>query len=118
MKKYLITSAILIAAFFVCLSNSGLAQDKAAKDGKTIFTEAKCNTCHAISIEKIEPASKKKNVPDLSDVGTKLKADFMHKYLKKEETLNDKKHLVAFKGDDADLEILVKWMESLKTKPE
>ena len=86
--------------------------EEAAKDGKTIFTEAKCTMCHSVKSLTIETKGK---APDLSIVGDKLKADFLMKYLKKEDKLNDKNHPIAFKGNDDDLKTLTGWLESLKT---
>ena len=117
--KHLFAAILCFGIIFGTYNYAG-AQDAKVKDGKTIFTDAKCGTCHGIVIEKIIPAKKpsgKVPPPDLSDVGKKLKADFMFKYLQKEESLDGKKHLVAFKGDEADLKILVAWLETLKTTP-
>jgi hypothetical protein len=113
--------AIILVFGIIFGLNSYLgAEEQKTKDGKTIYIDAKCGNCHAITVEKIIPPKKpagKVPPPDLSDIGLKLKADFMVKYLKKEEALNDKKHLIAFKGEDADLQILATWLESLKTAP-
>lgn len=62
--------------------------------------------------------SKKKNVPDLSYVGTKHNSDFISKFITKQEKLNDAQHPAAFKGSDEDLQTLAKWLESLKASKE
>jgi cytochrome c553 len=114
MKKIILSAiAILLVFGYIQFTN---AQDTpaAAKDGKTVFTEAKCITCHAILVEKIETTSKKSN-PDLSGIGAKHDAAFLTKYLNKEEKINDKSHPMKFKGEAADLEILATWLASLKT---
>ncbi len=82
-------------------------------DGKKLFTEKKCNSCHAIESQQITTTSKKKN-PDLSDTGSKFKADFLEKYLKKEEAIKDKKHPANFKGTDDELKKLSEWLAGLK----
>jgi len=76
---------------------------------KTKFTEAKCNTCHAFSEYSIEAKNKSPNnkAPDLSKIEIKYDRDFLTKYLHKEEQINDKKHPVAFKGTDEDLNIIL-----------
>jgi cytochrome c553 len=112
-KLFFVAIAIVLAFGYMQIS---VAQDTpaATKDGKTVFTEAKCITCHAVAAEKIETTSKKKN-PDLSGVGANHDAAFFTKYLNKEEKLNDKAHPMKFKGEAADLEILATWLASLKT---
>lgn len=86
------------------------------KDGKTVFLEAKCNTCHAISSLEIEAKNKSASnkAPDFSKVELKYEKDFLKKYLHKEESINEKKHPVAYKGTDEDLEILLSFILSLQ----
>jgi cytochrome c2 len=112
MKIKMMMALLVVAIALLGTRSMTTAQDAAAKDGKTIFTESKCSMCHAISSEGIE--TKKKGAPDLSDVGTKLKADFIEKYISKEEQLDGKKHPIAFKGEAADKTTLANWLESLK----
>ncbi|MGA2296642.1 MAG: c-type cytochrome [FCB group bacterium] len=111
---------VFFAAFIINgMINVSTAQDNnisTSKDGKTIFTDAKCSSCHSIVNENII-TKKKGNAPDLSDIGIKLKADFIKKYLLKEEKINDKKHLIAFKGESAELDTLANWLANLKTPP-
>lgn len=80
-----------------------------SKSPKEIFIGAKCNTCHSVSAWEIEQKNKSANnkAPDLSKVELKETKDFYTKYLLKEETLNDKKHPVRFKGNDEELEEIV-----------
>lgn len=82
--------------------------------GKQIFVDSKCGNCHSIEAEGLTTKSKKKNVPDLSDVGTKHNADFIMKFITKQETMNDAQHPMGFKGSDEELLTLAKWLESLK----
>lgn len=91
-------------------------ETSSTKDGKAVFLEAKCNTCHAISSAEIEAKNKSANnkAPDLSKIDIKYEKDFLKKYLQKEESINEKKHPVAYKGTDEDLEILLSFILSLQ----
>jgi mono/diheme cytochrome c family protein len=97
------------------------------RDGKTVFLENKCNTCHTVKaagIEKkkagAEEASEKKSdkkPPDLSGVGLERKAEWIAKYLMKTEAIKGEKHEKRFKGPEADLKLVASWLESQKAKP-
>ena len=115
MKMKLIYTIAIFAFITLSLSNYTNAQDE-KKDGKAIFTDAKCSACHGIQSMNIEGKRKDGKVPDLSSTGLKLKADFIQKYLKKEDKLNDKNHPIAFKGTDDELTTLSTWIESLKAE--
>lgn len=115
MKVQKISVAFICIAFILTFILN--AQEKStAKDGKTVFLEAKCNTCHAISSLEIEAKNKSANnkAPDLSKVEIKYERDFLKKYLHKEEAINEKKHPVSYKGTDEDLEILLSFILSLQ----
>lgn len=114
--KYLIFAAIVVLVAFGIQSVQIKAEDAPKKDGKTIFMDAKCANCHAVKSQAIEAKKKDDKTPDLSNIGSELKADFIKKYLKKEEAVHEKKHLIAFKGEDADLDILAAWLETLVEK--
>lgn len=91
----------------------------AAGDGKTLFVENKCNSCHTISAQGVRKAKgdeeeNGKKPPDLSHVGKEQNARWIKGYLMKTETLNGKKHKKAWKGSDADLTTLADWLASLK----
>jgi cbb3-type cytochrome oxidase cytochrome c subunit len=101
------------------------ASTPAARDGKTIFLENKCNSCHSVQtlkIEKKQGAEEEKSVdkddkvkpPDLSSVGLERKADWMAKFLLKKEMIDGKKHRKLFKGSEADLKTLTTWLETQK----
>jgi hypothetical protein len=83
-------------------------------DGKQIFEDGKCTKCH--SVESLEIASKKDEPVDLSNAGASDNAEFLKKYLLKEESMNDKKHKTKFKGSDDELNALVNWLLTLKTE--
>lgn len=100
-----------------------------AGDGKKIFTEEGCVTCHAVSAAGItvmeseeakkdlkeQEAEGAKSPPDLSSVGVKRDADFLNKYLRKKADIEGRKHKKRFKGSDADREVLVGWLLTFKS---
>jgi hypothetical protein len=51
--------------------------------------------------------------PDLSGVGYARGEKWIRGWLKKTETIQDRKHLLMFKGTDQELAVLAKWLESL-----
>jgi mono/diheme cytochrome c family protein len=102
------------------------AADATAKDGKTLFTGNHCASCHsiqALGIEKKKPAAgveeekTDKKPPDLSDVGSKQKVEWMARFLMKKEKLDDELHPKRFKGTDAELTTLTTWLGTLKKAP-
>jgi cytochrome c2 len=89
---------------------------RAEGEGKQVFLDHKCNQCHAVKAFSITVTDPDSEAPDLSDVGSRRTAEFMSKYLKKQETIDAKKHGKKFQGDDKALEKLVAWLASLKSK--
>lgn len=83
-------------------------------NGQQIFSDSKCIKCH--SVESMEITSTKDEPVDLSNAGANHDAEFLKKYLVKEETINDKKHKTKFKGSDEELDALVNWLLTLKTE--
>ncbi len=112
MKKinYFISAIILF--FFVVLSINK-AQESVEAKGKLLFKDYKCTSCHAIESQGFLKKGKS-SAPDLSDVGDRIKPDFMKKYLTKEEKLNDLKHAISFKGNDEEFKTLIEWLSALK----
>jgi cytochrome c553 len=108
--------AVFTSIIFVLTFILNAQETATTKDGKTLFLEAKCNTCHSISSLEIEAKNKSASnkAPDLSKVEIKYEKDFLKKYLHKEESINEKKHPVAYKGTDEDLEILLSFILSLQ----
>ena len=109
-KKIIALSIMAGLMFGLSLS----VQAEGAKDGKTIFADAKCSDCHSVDAQSIEAKKKTDKTVDLSKAGEKNDAAFITKYLKKDAELNGKKHPVAFKGEAADLETLATWLAGLK----
>jgi hypothetical protein len=92
-------------------------------DGKPIFLRYKCTMCHEIGSQKILKEGHTvadttwmttlSKPPDLSGVGYVRGEKWMREWLKKTETIHDRKHLLMFKGTDEELAVLSKWLESL-----
>ena len=107
MKKGMLLFVLLAA--IVYLAPSASAEDPA---GKKVFLDQKCDMCH--SVESAAIAKKPTTKSDLSNIGSTRNADWLTKYLKKEEAIEGKKHMKAFTGKDEDFTALVKWLEGLK----
>jgi len=102
----------IVALFAIAFS---FAQDQGI-DGKKIFVEAKCTSCHTVT--SMEITSTKNEAIDLSNVGALKDAQLMKSYLLKEAKINDKEHKMKFKGTDEELNGLVNWLLTLKTESE
>lgn len=85
-----------------------------SSEGKAIFTNNKCSTCHSVEVQSIE--CKKKDPVDLSTVGNTYNAEFISKYLIKEVEIDSKLHKIAFKGTEEELKTLSEWLGSLKSE--
>lgn len=100
-------------------------------EAKKIFMEYGCAKCHSISAygmalaeateddeeEEDEDEEEAVEPPDLSDVGTRHKKEFMSKYLRKKVAKEDRKHKKRFKGSKAELKTIVEWMATLNKPP-
>lgn len=113
MRLYSLYLLFIIA--IIALYGAAFAQSGEEPAGKSVFINAKCNNCHAVEAAGIEAKTKKKAVPELSLVSTRHNADFLKKYVVKQEKINDAAHPVAFKGTDAELQQLVDWFMSMKS---
>jgi cytochrome c5 len=109
---YVLFISAIVALFAFAFSFS---QDKGL-DGKTVFVDSKCTTCHSVS--SMEITSKKDEAVDLSNAASLGDADFLKSYLMKETKINDKEHKLKFKGSDEELKSLVDWLLTLKTESE
>lgn len=113
--KHLLTGMFAVA--LIGSASMTIAENTATKTGKEVFTEQKCDMCH--SVTSADMASKKKSgAIDLSTAGEELDAAFFKKYLKKDADIKGKKHPMAFKGDDGDLDIIATWLGTLKEEKE
>jgi cytochrome c2 len=104
---FLFISAI-VALFAFAFSFS---QDQKL-DGKQIFLDNKCNSCHTVN--SMEITSKKEGAQDLSNAGSVGNAELLKSYLLKESKINDKEHKMKFKGTNEELNALVDWLVTLK----
>lgn len=84
-------------------------------DGQAVFEAQKCAMCHAVESLGIEAKTKSAAMQggDLSVV--ELEADFIAKYLRKEEKHNEKAHKKEIKIDDAEMSALIEWLRSDKS---
>ncbi len=86
-------------------------------DAQALFESAKCVKCHSVESQGIAAKPKagdEDEVHDLSKVGAERTAEWIQKFLRKQETLDGKKHKQKFRGSDADLQTLAVWLASLK----
>ncbi|MBI1937882.1 MAG: c-type cytochrome [Ignavibacteriales bacterium] len=113
MKRYILTTSFLLA-FFAFVFSTINAQQAEEPKGKILFKESKCVSCHAIESQGFVKKGKS-TAPDLSDVGSKHSdIEWLKKYLTKQETMNDLKHAVSFKGGEEELQTLGEWLTTLK----
>jgi mono/diheme cytochrome c family protein len=93
--------------------------------GQKVFTDAQCQLCHTVYSSGIgQPPTEDTDAdteaedgegrPDLSAVGVGRTAEWMSLYMKKRETIEDRKHMLSFSGSDEDLATLVDWLLTLK----
>ena len=105
----------------------GSASAARAADGKAVFTQLKCNSCHAIASQGIKVVEEEdaeaeaedegedvQKPSDLSDVGSKRTAAWIKDWLTKKVDVDGKKHRKKFDGKPAELEALATWLASLK----
>lgn len=104
----------LLATVGLLLASMVTAAAAAPADGKAVFLDNKCNMCHSVDSQGIEKKLKSGKGKDLSNVGAERDAAWLQKWIKKEIDLDGKKHEKAFKGTDAELDALVKWLAGLK----
>ena len=109
---FILFISTIVALFVFAFSFS---QDQGL-DGKQIFIDSKCNNCHTVT--SMEITSKKDDATDLSNVDSLGDAQLMKSYLLKESKINDQEHKLKFKGSEAELNALVNWLLTLKTKSE
>ncbi|MDP4198628.1 MAG: c-type cytochrome [Bacteroidota bacterium] len=113
MSKRSLTTSLAVLGFLAMGFTPG---HPAEKDGKAIFLDSKCSNCHSISSEGIKGLRPEGGAKpsDLSNVGSKFKSEWFEKWLMKEETLYNKKHMKKFKGSAEELHTLANWLETLK----
>ena len=114
MKKQKLFGILMTSIFLFAVSMTMFAQDAVKIDPTQLFKDKKCVACHSVDVAGITKTNANSKAPDLSATGTKYKADFLMKFLSKEETINDKKHGMSFKGTDDEFKALTDWLASLK----
>lgn len=111
MKKSLIS---LLSAFFLFAMVSVVAAQETEPAGKKIFLDQKCNLCHSIDSQTIAKKTATSKAPDLSNIGSTQSAEWIAKFISKEESLNNKKHVKGWTGSKEDLTTLSTWLATLK----
>ncbi len=125
--KRIMVATLAASVAFAFAATAGAQEAK--PDGKALFLDKKCNSCHtvkALGIQKrVAAVAGEKKVAegatpakaktfDLSSVGLDQKADWMAKFLKRlEMTKKGKKHML-FKGTDEELTMITAWLEEQK----
>lgn len=115
MKK-LITGSVFVCSLAVAvalIASPGIAV--AGGDGKAVFEAQKCAQCHGVKSLGIEPktSSAAMQGADLSEVT--LDAEFLAKYLRKQEQQDGKDHKKEVKIDDAEMTALIEWLRAPKS---
>jgi cbb3-type cytochrome oxidase cytochrome c subunit len=113
-KKIKFFYVLIMAGMIGFFSQSGYGQTDDV-DAKDIFLAEKCQRCHSIEELNITNTGQK-DISDLSAVGSKRTAEWLVKYLRREEVINGKKHLKNLKTSGADIEKLANWLATLKGK--
>ncbi len=115
MKRFTfyLTRAFLGLAVLSATSFAQSGKKDEGVDGKKLFVEKKCNSCHSAEAVGLKKKPNQKP-PDLSIVGAERSAEWLTKYLQKKESIEGRKHLVKFQGSDGELVSLTKWLETLK----
>ncbi len=130
MRRWTILVAVL-SILCLALALPVLAEESKKDDatpdttpaGQQVFVAQKCQMCHTVYSAGIgeppaEDAKKEEEEaegpPDLSLAGTGRTAEWLSLFLQKKEALNEKKHMMTFKGADEELTTLANWILTLK----
>ena len=125
MKTPFVWFVTAFLGYAVCTSSAfsqkAKAKEESKPEGKKIFAENKCASCHTIESIGIkrkegEPKPADMKPPDLSTIGSERSSEWIMKYLQKKETISGEKHPKKFKGNDEELAALAKWLETLKAE--
>ena len=118
MRRFLMILSLfagLLLAFGASASAATVPNDgPTLSDGAAAqFTAFKCDKCHSIKSKSVPCLKPDKVKKDLSKIGED--ADFLTKYLKKEVNKEvkgkQKKHPKKWKGSDAELAKMIKWLQ-------
>lgn len=109
-QKMRVLAGLAVLAWLI--GSAGLV---AAADGKALFVDSKCNLCHSVDSQEIAKINAKMKGPDLSKIATEIESEaWLKSFLKKEAEHDGKKHMKEFSGTDEELDVLVKWIMTLK----
>ena len=111
-ERILIGSGLLAFLVFAFLLTPVLYAEDAP--GKQLFMDNKCNTCHSIESQTIKKTLASSKAPDLSNVGSEQKVEWMVQFLQKKVDKNGKKHMKLWTGKEEDLKTLTEWLATLK----
>ncbi len=109
-----------ITLLFLLIVNAHVFAQEAEPAGKKLFIDQKCNVCHSVKSQNIEKkgppvkAGDKNAPPDLSTVGNEKSAEWITKFLNKQEMLNNKKHPKNLTLKPEEMKSLTDWLASLK----
>lgn len=107
--------AFAVSAVMLLLALTSATRSSAA-DGKQLFMDQKCVTCHSIASAGITATTKSEKMkgPDLGGVVAEKGVEWTLKFLHKEVELDGKKHGKEIKLSDGDLKTLVDWLGTQK----
>lgn len=119
--------SLMVMSLLLCFVLPVQADEAGAK-GKEIFLKSNCASCHTVKALEIgktgaegeEEVPEEGDIvpPDLSSVGLTYKADWIEKFLLKQEKIDGRKHKKRFTGSEEDLKTLAVWLECLHHEPE
>jgi cytochrome c551/c552 len=81
-----------------------------ASDPKAIFLQEKCTSCHSITSAGIADKVQR----DLSGIGAKRSESWITQFLQNQVDLDGKPHKKTFKGTDAELKMVARWLAAMK----
>jgi hypothetical protein len=128
--KYTVSILVVLLLVFAGMPALTFSGEDEATPGKSMFLKYKCNSCHTVNAAAIgktkaeateddgwgDEEEEELDPPDLSSVGIKREAEWLHLYMRK-KTANEeeRKHKKRFKGSKAERAVLVNWLITLKT---
>ena len=128
--KFTLSMLVVSLFIFAGMPEVSHGADAKAIPGKAMFLKYKCNSCHTVNAASIgktkaeateddgwgDEEEKELDPPDLSGVGLKRKAEWLHLYMRKKAANEEgRKHKKRFKGTKAERGVLVNWLVTLKT---
>ncbi|MDO8585295.1 MAG: c-type cytochrome [bacterium] len=128
LRQSLALFAVGVAAFVGILAALNAADEKT--NGKDVFLKYKCDNCHSVSSAGIEGKNKKMVAPDLLDVTARHEAEWIPRFIRKEEGAghvrcdkvpkerDGKPHMLKFAGTKEEEDALLAWFAEQRTKEE